>query len=92
MMSDTRKKIADLVAEFGANSLSSSGLYDAVIAGEEDFPLADLGIDSLGAMELSMVLESEFGLDIRPDNLASYGTLGALAQAADQALAGPILP
>ena len=83
----TRKKIADLVAELGANGLRSSGHEEAVIAGLEDFSLEDLGIDSLGAMELCMALELEFGLNIRPDNLASFGTIGALAQASDEALA-----
>ncbi len=86
-MSVTRSRIASLVASFGANGLRSSGREENVIEGREDFLLTDLGIDSLGAMELCMALESEFGLDIRPDNLADFGTLGGLAQAADEALA-----
>lgn len=86
-MSFTRRRIAALVATFGANGLRSSGREAEVIEGREDFPLTDLGMDSLGAMELCMALESEFGLDIRPDNLVDFGTLGGLAQAADEALA-----
>jgi len=82
-----RKKIADLVSDLGANGLRSSGREEAVIDGHEDFPLDNLGIDSLGAMELCMALEVEFGLNIRPDNLASFGTIGALAEAAEESLA-----
>lgn len=49
----------------------------------------DLGVDSLAAIELGMVLEDEFGISLPDDVLADIQTYGDLVAAVQSRVAAP---
>lgn len=51
-----------------------------------DQPLSDLGIDSLGMVEILFFIEDEFGVHL-PSEGMNFGTLGEAAQYVDGLLA-----
>ncbi len=53
----------------------------AFLAGDIDFTFAELDMDSLARMELCMAIEVGTKGSLAPDDLGSYASLGALAQA-----------
>lgn len=44
-----------------------------------DAAIEDAGLDSLGLVELSMVLSERLGIDITDDELLAVGTVGEIA-------------
>lgn len=45
-----------------------------------DSTLADLGLDSLDLVELSLVIEKEIGVKVTDDELAEAGRVGSIAE------------
>ncbi len=54
---------------------------------DENAPVTELGIDSLGFLEFLFELEDRFGLSIPQDSVAGVKTLGELATVIDGLLA-----
>lgn len=55
------------------------------IEGQIDISFDDLGLDSLGFMELAIGLENEFGFSIRPDELRKFASVDELSTALSSA-------
>ena len=51
----------------------------AFVAGKDDLHMAGLALDSLARMELLITLETEHGVSITPDELASFDSIAAIA-------------
>jgi acyl carrier protein len=56
---------------------------------DENAPVDQLGIDSLGFLEFLFELEDRFALSIPQDSVAGVKTLGELATVIDQLIAAP---
>jgi len=75
---DTRTRIKELAAkQFG-------GEPDAI---DENAPVDQLGIDSLGFLEFLFELEDKFGISIPQESVADVKTLAELATAIDGVIA-----
>jgi acyl carrier protein len=75
---DTLKTIKDLAAQqFG-------GEADAI---DENAPVDQLGIDSLGFLEFMFELEDKLGISIPQESVANVKTLRELATAIDELIA-----
>ncbi len=64
----TDQPTAVTAADIGDILVTSTGMDPAGLRGREDVPLVDLGIDSLGTLELQAVVTRRFGVDL-PDEL-----------------------
>jgi acyl carrier protein len=75
---DTLKSIKDLAAQqFGGDP-------DAI---DENAPVDQLGIDSLGFLEFMFELEDKLGISIPQESVANVKTLRELATAIDELIA-----
>jgi acyl carrier protein len=72
-----RKLVVDALHSF-SNVLNEPAIHRRLRA-EEDIPVADLGLDSLDAVEWCMEIEERTGLEIDPAQLTEYKTINALA-------------
>jgi hypothetical protein len=73
--------LAVLVAALEAVTVPPAGLpalRAAPQASLERFPLAGLGLDSLGRMEFCIQLELDHGVPLTPDRLVAMAELGEL--------------
>ena len=77
--SATRAEIVDLLHACGVFTLQEHGIEEAFLAGEADFPIGELRMDSLSAMEFCIALEERWQLSVAPEDVGSFGTLGQLA-------------
>ncbi len=78
MASATRAEIVELLHACGVFTLREHGVEEAFLDGSTDFPIADLRMDSLSAMEFCIVLEDRWGLSVSPAEVTRLGTLGEL--------------
>ena len=76
--SATRAEIVDLLHACGVFTLQEHGIEEAFLAGEADFPIGELRMDSLSAMEFCIALENTWGLSIAPVDVGRLGTLDGL--------------
>lgn len=56
------------------------GQRDRYLAGELDYTLAELELDSLARMEICIAIEIGTGVSLAPEELDRYETLSALAE------------
>lgn len=82
-MTDTeiRQMLVEALHSASVFGLRNDGWTGGSLSATQDVPFADLEMDSLGAMELCIAVEVNTGVSIVPNDLASIGTLGGLAQA-----------
>jgi acyl carrier protein len=76
--------IQDTVRRFIADELAQDGNRAAIT---DDYPLLERQVlDSLAMFELVSFLESEFGIEIRDEELvpANFGTIGDIARLVDE--------
>lgn len=78
MAEPTRGELVELLHACGVFTLREHGIEEAFLAGTADFPVADLRMDSLSAMEFCIVLEDRWGLSVSPADVNQLGTLGQL--------------
>lgn len=57
---------------------------------DENVPITELGIDSLGFLEFMFELEDDFGFPIPQESVAHVRTLGELATAIDGLIAAKV--
>ena len=80
-MSDaTRADLAALLRSCGVVTLRELGIEQQFVDGTTDLAIERLQMDSLSAMEFCIALEERWGLSIAPEEAASFGTLGHLAE------------
>jgi len=72
MAKHTKSEVRGLVIKIIAENLR---VTEAEIADEKSF-IDDLGADSLDIVELVMVLETEFGIEIPDEHAESISTVG----------------
>jgi acyl carrier protein len=78
----TRQRVQDEVVEILGKHVQEGAVLSA-----ESHLVADLGIDSLGVMEVIADLEDRFGLHIPDSALGEVGTLGDVVGAVTKRLA-----
>ena len=57
-----------------------TGLLEGFVQQQNDISLKQLDLDSLARMELLIVIETDYNLVVSPEELASFETLGQIAQ------------
>lgn len=70
-----------VVAALGALSVppgNLSSIAESLRHRSDETPISELGLDSLGAMELCIQLELEYGLHVTPADLAVLRSVGEL--------------
>lgn len=76
---DVRTQI--IVAIDAATSILSEPRFAGRVRDpESDIEFSDLGLDSLGAMEICMALEDKAGIEIDPGDLAIYSSVNMLTK------------
>ena len=78
MASPTRADIVTLLHGCGVFTLREYAIEEAFLAGDVDFAIADLQMDSLSAMEFCIALEDRWGLSVTPNDVATLGSLVGL--------------
>jgi hypothetical protein len=73
--------LADGLEAGAVGALRESGPLAKFLAGEIDFDLAALGMDSLARMELCIAIEVGTGQSLAPEELVQFKTLGDLVRA-----------
>lgn len=76
---EARSIVLEAARAANASGISESAQLTDFSSGKSDFGLDDLELDSLGVMEMCIVLELETGISLGPDDLASIDTLQQLA-------------
>lgn len=70
-----KKRLVELTIQLTGSELDEASL---------DTPLADLGVDSLMALELAVYLEREFSIRLEEDELASIERLADIVTKAER--------
>lgn len=73
-----REAVIEGLEAGGVHPASRAEERRAFLAGERDFVIAELEMDSLARMELCIAIEIATGLSLAPEELGRYATLGAL--------------
>lgn len=84
---EIREIIADALDYASVPRFRGSVARAEFVAGTRDISFDELEVDSLAAMELCIALETNSGISILPDELAGFGSLGALAKRVESGLA-----
>ena len=80
MPDSTRADLATLLRSCGVVTLRELGIEEQFVDGTADLAIEQLRMDSLSAMEFCIALEERWGLSVAPQEAASFGTLGHLAE------------
>lgn len=78
MTAPTRTDIVALLHGCGVFTLREYAIEDKFLAGDVDFAIADLQMDSLSAMEFCIALEDRWSLSVSPTEIDRLGSLGDL--------------
>lgn len=70
--------MVELLHACGVFTLREHGIEESFLAGEKDFPIGELQMDSLSAMEFCIALENRWGLSVSPADVGRLGTLDGL--------------
>ena len=74
-----REAMADGLETGGVSYLTHQGRRNAFVAGERDFTIAELAMDSLARMELCIAVELCTGVSMLPEEIERHASLGAIA-------------
>lgn len=74
-----REAMADGLEAGGVSYLTHQGRRRAFVAGERDFTIAELAMDSLARMELCIAIELCTGVSMLPEEVERHPSLGAIA-------------
>ena len=74
----TRAELIEVLHSCGVVTLLERGVEGAFLDGSVDFPMGELRMDSLSAMEFCIALENTWGLSIAPVDVGRLGTLDGL--------------
>lgn len=77
---DARAVVADALADAHAPGLWQDGLSDRFRDGRADPLFTELAFDSLVLMELCIAIEAHTGLELVPERVQRFASLGALAR------------
>ncbi len=75
---ELRSTLADALVYAAVPGFRDSGAEEAFRAGDGQFAIANLEIDSLAWMELCIAIEINTGVTVTPADLAALPTLGDL--------------
>lgn len=75
----TRQLVVEALRAANVPGLDDDPRIGQFVAGTGDVDLAELDLDSLGAMEFCIYIEVNHGVSIVPDTLREIATLGKLA-------------
>ena len=76
----TRAEIVELLHQCGVFTLQERGVEESFLEGSSDFPIAELQMDSLSAMEFCIALENQWGLSVSPADVNRLGSLDSLVK------------